>query len=65
MNRDQIEGRWKQFEGRMKLRWAALTDDDMREIDGKGDLLIGRLQERYGLAKERAREEFEDFVRSL
>jgi uncharacterized protein YjbJ (UPF0337 family) len=65
MNRDQIEGSWKQFRGLMKLQWAALTNGDLREVDGNEDLLVSRLQERYGLPKERAREEFEDFLRSL
>lgn len=61
MNWEQIEGRWKELAGRIKARWAQLTDDDIAEIRGRRQELVGRLQKRYGLAKERAEQEVEEF----
>ncbi len=57
MNRDVLEGNWKQMRGQVKEWWGELTDDDLDRIDGKKDKLIGRLQERYGYSRERAEEE--------
>lgn len=54
MNWDQIEGKWKQFRGSVKQQWGKLTDDDLDQIAGVRDKFVGKLQERYGLAKEDA-----------
>jgi len=54
MNWDQIEGKWKQFTGSARERWGKLTDDDWAAIAGKKDQLVGRIQARYGVAKEAA-----------
>jgi len=54
MNWDQIEGKWKQLKGSAKQQWAKLTDDDLEYISGNRDRFVGRLQERYGIAKEEA-----------
>jgi uncharacterized protein YjbJ (UPF0337 family) len=54
MNWDQIEGKWKQFTGSAQERWGKLTDDDIRTLTGKKDHLVGKLQERYGIASEEA-----------
>ena len=54
MNKDQLEGKWKQLKGSLKEQWGKLTDDDIAQIDGKKDRLIGKLQERYGYTKEQA-----------
>ena len=54
MNWDQVEGRWKQFKGKVKEKWGQLTDDDLDVIAGKKDQLSGKLQERYGYSKEQA-----------
>ncbi len=51
---DRIKGNWKQLKGEVKQQWAELTDDDMAQIEGDRDKLIGRLQERYGMAKDEA-----------
>lgn len=53
MNSDRIEGKWRVLKGKIKQRWSKLTDDDLDQIDGKREELIGRIQERYGLARER------------
>jgi uncharacterized protein YjbJ (UPF0337 family) len=54
MNWDQIEGKWKQFKGSVKQQWGKITDDDLDYIAGTRDKFVGKLQERYGLAKEDA-----------
>ena len=54
MNWDRIEGNWKQFKGQVKEGWGKLTDDDISIINGKRDQLVGRIQERYGCAKDEA-----------
>jgi uncharacterized protein YjbJ (UPF0337 family) len=51
MNWDQMEGKWMQIKGSVKERWGKLTDDDLDVIAGKRDKLIGKVQERYGIAK--------------
>ena len=57
MNEDRIEGNWKQFKGKVKEQWGKLTDDDLDVIAGKRDQLLGKLQERHGLAREAAEEQ--------
>ena len=54
MNKDQMEGNWLQFKGKVKEQWGKLTDDDLDVIAGKRDQLVGKIQERHGLTKEEA-----------
>ncbi|HUA63820.1 MAG TPA: CsbD family protein [Verrucomicrobiae bacterium] len=54
MNWDQIGGNWKQLKGALRERWGKLTDDDLTVIAGQRDKFIGKVQERYGIAKEEA-----------
>jgi uncharacterized protein YjbJ (UPF0337 family) len=54
MNWDQMEGKWKQMKGGVKKQWGKLTDDDLQYMAGSKDQFVGRLQERYGIAKEDA-----------
>ncbi|MCI0429420.1 MAG: CsbD family protein [Rhodospirillales bacterium] len=54
MNWEQVRGNWNQAKGELKKRWGKLTDDDFAQIGGERDKLIGRIQERYGYAKEEA-----------
>lgn len=61
MNWDQIEGKWKQMKGSVKERWGKLTDDDLDTVAGKRDQLAGRLQERYGITKEQAETEIDQW----
>ena len=62
MNWDQIEGHWKQALAEVRQKWAKLTDDDVVLIRGKRDELIGKIQERYGIAKEVAEKQVEQFL---
>lgn len=65
MNWDQVEGNWKQFKGKAREKWGQLTDDDFDRIAGQRDQLIGRIQERYGVAKSQAEKEVKDWERTL
>ncbi|MGA7623075.1 MAG: CsbD family protein [Candidatus Acidiferrales bacterium] len=65
MNSDQLEGKWKQVKGQVREKWGQLTDDDMNVIAGRRDQLVGRIQERYGIAKEQAAQEVDTFLRGL
>jgi uncharacterized protein YjbJ (UPF0337 family) len=65
MNWDQIEGKWNQLKGSAKQKWGKFTDDDLEYIAGHRDILIGKLQERYGYAKEEAQKKAEDWVNSV
>jgi uncharacterized protein YjbJ (UPF0337 family) len=61
MNWDQVEGNWKQMKGAVKEKWGKLTDDDLDRIAGKRDKLAGRVQECYGLHKELAENERDEW----
>ena len=63
MNRDRIKGNWKQVKGKLKEQWGKLTDDDLDVISGKRDQLLGRIQERHGIAKDEAQRQVERFER--
>lgn len=65
MNWDQVKGGWKQIEGKAKAQWGKLTDDDWKVVEGKRDELAGKIQERYGVAKEEAEKELDTFCKSL
>lgn len=62
MNWDRVEGQWKQLVGKVRQQWGKLTDDDLERIMGKKDVLVGKIQERHGLAKEEAEREVDDFI---
>ncbi len=65
MNWDRIEGQWKQMKGSVKERWGKLTEDDLNVIGGKKDQLVGRVQERYGIAKDEAQTQVDDWNKTL
>jgi len=62
MNRDIFEGKWKQFKGEVKKQWGKLTDDEIDQINGQHEKMVGLLQERYGYTRERAERELDEFV---
>ncbi|MEZ5651750.1 MAG: CsbD family protein [Burkholderiaceae bacterium] len=64
MNWNQIEGNWKIFRGKIREQWGDLTDDDLDEIAGRRDQLIGHVQRRYGIAREEAERQVEAWSRS-
>ena len=61
MNKDIIAGKWTQMKGKLKEKWGDLTDDDVDVAEGNAQYLAGKLQERYGWAKDRAESEIKDF----
>lgn len=63
MNKDILEGNWKQLKGKVKETWGNLTDDDLDVIAGKRDQLAGKLQERYGMARDAAETQIEEFTK--
>lgn len=65
MNWDQIKGNWTQLKGKVKEKWGKLTDDDLTVVEGKRDQLVGILQERYGVKKEQAEKELDQFIQSF
>ena len=62
---DHIEGDWKQFKGKIKKNWSQLTDDEIDEVSGNREVLIGKLQERYGIGKEEAEKQIKDLTDNL
>jgi uncharacterized protein YjbJ (UPF0337 family) len=64
MNNDRIEGNWKQVKGKVKEQWGKLTDDDLDVIAGKRDQLLGRIQQRHGVARDEAERQVDTFERS-
>ena len=64
MNSDTVEGKWKQFVGSAKQKWGKLTDDDWTVISGKKDELVGRIQERYGITRDEAQRQADEFEKA-
>jgi uncharacterized protein YjbJ (UPF0337 family) len=65
MNWEQIEGQWGQVKGHVKSKWAKLTDDDVTALTGKKDALVGKLQERYGILKDEAEKQVDEWIDKL
>ena len=65
MNEDVLNGQWKQAKGHVRDWWGKVTDDDVDRINGKGEQLVGVLQERYGWTRERAKQEMDTRLASL
>lgn len=64
MNWDRIEGNWKQVKGKIKEKWGELTDDDLDIASGHRDQLAGKLQNRYGITKDEAERQIDDWARN-
>jgi len=65
MNNDIIKGKWKQLVGSIQKQWGRLGDDDLRVAEGTREYLSGRIQERYGIAKEAAERQIREFENTL
>jgi uncharacterized protein YjbJ (UPF0337 family) len=65
MDWNRVEGNWKEFRGKVKEKWGKLTDDDLTAINGKRDQLEGRLQQRYGFAKDQVRKDIDSWFSAL
>lgn len=64
MNKNTLKGDWNVVKGKIKEKWGKLTDDDLTQINGKTDQLLGTLQKKYGYAQERAQEELKQWEES-
>ncbi len=62
LNKDVLKGKWKEIKGDLKSKWGKLTDDDLTEIEGDQEKFIGILQKRYGYTKDKAEQEYNDFM---
>ncbi|HEY4341305.1 MAG TPA: CsbD family protein [Steroidobacteraceae bacterium] len=65
MNEDKVKGQWKQLAGKVKAQWGKLTEDDVTIVDGTSEYLEGKIQERYGIARDEARRQVKDFASRL
>ena len=64
MDWNRVEGNWKQIKGAVKEQWGKLTDDDIDVINGRRDQLEGKIQERYGYQKDKAKAEVDNWYNS-
>ena len=65
MNWDRIQGNWKQLRGSVREKWGKLTDDHLNVIDGRRQVLAGKLQEAYGIGKDEAERQINDWQQSI
>ena len=63
MDWNRVEGNWKQLKGKAKQQWGKLTDDDLTMAAGRREQLAGRVQERYGLAKDAAQRQVDEWAK--
>jgi len=61
MNWDMIEGKWNEYRGKAQAQWGKLTDDDLDVINGRRKELAGRIQVLYGIEKEEAERQIEEW----
>jgi uncharacterized protein YjbJ (UPF0337 family) len=59
VNRDTLSGQWNQLKGSVREQWGKLTNDDLDQIQGKSEQLVGKLQERYGIARDEAQRQLD------
>jgi uncharacterized protein YjbJ (UPF0337 family) len=57
MNSDTFKGQWMQLKGKIRQQWGKLTDDEVDQIQGNSEMLIGKIQERYGHSRDEAERE--------
>jgi uncharacterized protein YjbJ (UPF0337 family) len=63
MNWDQIKGKWHQVKGSIRAKWGELTDDEIEELDGNREKMVGKIQEKYGVAKEEAEKQVDEWTK--
>lgn len=62
MNKDIIQGNWREVKGKLKQKWGKITDNDLTQLKGSYQELEGVLQKRYGYQKDQAKKEIDDFI---
>jgi uncharacterized protein YjbJ (UPF0337 family) len=64
MNWDQIKGKWHEVKGSIRAKWGELTDDEIEELDGNREKMVGKIQQKYGVAKEEAEQQVDEWTKS-
>lgn len=64
MNSDILQGKWEQLKGEARIKWGKLTSDDLDQIEGQRDKLVGKLRERYGLERDRAERDVDTWLKT-
>jgi uncharacterized protein YjbJ (UPF0337 family) len=62
MNRDTLKGQWMQLKGKIRQQWGKLTDDEVDQLQGNAEVLIGKIQERYGYERAKAEQEVDRWL---
>jgi uncharacterized protein YjbJ (UPF0337 family) len=62
MNQDTLKGQWMQLKGKVRQQWGKLTDDEVNQMQGNAEMLIGKIQERYGYERAQAEREVERWL---
>ncbi len=62
MNWDHVQANWEQMKGKIRAKWGKLTDDDLEMIQGKKDVLIGKIRERYAMQKDLAEKQVDELI---
>ena len=65
MNWNQVQGQWKQIKGKAKVKWGKLTDEEIDVIEGNRDQLVGKIQQRYGVGKDQAEKDVDDWIKEF
>lgn len=61
MNKEQMDGNWEQFKGKVRQAWGKLTDDDVALYKGNAQEFYGRLKEKQGIAREEAEKQMKQW----
>jgi len=61
MNRDTLQGQWTQLKGLAREKWGKLTNDDIEQIQGQSEQLVGKIQERYGIERDEAQRQVDEW----
>jgi len=62
INQDIVQGKWTEVKGKIKQQWGKFTDDDVAQMQGNYEELLGNLQKKYGYQKEQAKKELDQFL---
>lgn len=62
---DKFEGQWNRMKGSVREHWGRFTDDDVQEVQGKRERMLGKIQQKYGESKEWADEKLREFERKF